>query len=195
LEQARIFDLFRVRRELRGWTSPPQLFDVVEQRCIDTQCSKILEEQRVLQVFLIQRVRRKLLNRSVPFYELRGSLWSIPGDAWVAVSGIAYAKDEAKVTLLKVDDKPGVAARIFGPLSDASINVDMIVQNVAPDGKHTDMTFTVHSGELVRARVRPTRRHHRVLVPQQQAADPVEIGELAGAPVQLRKLVHRPALA
>jgi aspartate kinase len=68
-----------------------------------------------------------------------------------AVSGIAYAKDEAKVTLLKVDDKPGVAARIFGPLSDASINVDMIVQNVAPDGKHTDMTFTVHSGELVRA--------------------------------------------
>src|SRR6185312_10816708 len=58
------------------------------------------------------------------------------------VSGIAYAKDEAKVTLLKVDDKPGIAARIFGPLSDASINVDMIVQNVTPDGKHTDMTFT-----------------------------------------------------
>ena len=67
------------------------------------------------------------------------------------VSGIAYAKDEAKVTLLKVDDKPGVAARIFGPLSDASINVDMIVQNVTPDGKHTDMTFTVHTGELARA--------------------------------------------
>ena len=67
------------------------------------------------------------------------------------VSGIAYAKDEAKVTLLKVDDKPGVAARIFGPLADASINVDMIVQNITPDGKHTDMTFTVQSGELARA--------------------------------------------
>jgi aspartate kinase len=67
------------------------------------------------------------------------------------VSGIAYAKDEAKVTLLKVDDKPGVAARIFGPLSDASINVDMIVQNVTPDGKHTDMTFTVQATELARA--------------------------------------------
>jgi aspartate kinase len=67
------------------------------------------------------------------------------------VSGIAYAKDEAKVTLLKVDDKPGVAARIFGPLSDANINVDMIVQNVAADGKHTDMTFTVQAGELTRA--------------------------------------------
>jgi aspartate kinase len=66
------------------------------------------------------------------------------------VSGIAYAKDEAKVTLLKVDDKPGVAARIFGPLSDASINVDMIVQNVTPDGKHTDMTFTVQAAELPR---------------------------------------------
>ncbi|MFN0219437.1 MAG: aspartate kinase [Hyphomicrobium sp.] len=66
------------------------------------------------------------------------------------VSGIAYAKDEAKVTLLKVDDKPGVAARIFGPLSDANINVDMIVQNVTPDGKHTDMTFTVQAAELAR---------------------------------------------
>jgi aspartate kinase len=66
------------------------------------------------------------------------------------VSGIAYAKDEAKVTLLKVDDKPGVAARIFGPLADASINVDMIVQNVAADGKATDMTFTVQAAELAR---------------------------------------------
>lgn len=67
------------------------------------------------------------------------------------VSGIAYAKDEAKVTLLKVDDKPGVAARIFGPLADANINVDMIVQNITPDGKQTDMTFTVQSTELNRA--------------------------------------------
>jgi aspartate kinase len=67
------------------------------------------------------------------------------------VSGIAYAKDEAKVTLLKVADKPGIAARIFGPLADASINVDMIVQNVAADGQATDMTFTVQAAELTRA--------------------------------------------
>jgi len=67
------------------------------------------------------------------------------------VSGIAYAKDEAKVTILKVADKPGVAARIFGPLADANINVDMIVQNVAADGKSTDMTFTVQASELPRA--------------------------------------------
>ncbi len=66
------------------------------------------------------------------------------------VSGIAYAKDEAKVTILSVADKPGVAARIFGPLSDANINVDMIVQNVASDGKSTDMTFTVQAAELSR---------------------------------------------
>jgi aspartate kinase len=66
------------------------------------------------------------------------------------VSGIAYAKDEAKVSLIRVDDKPGVAARIFGPLAEASINVDMIVQNTSSDGKHTDMTFTVQESDLER---------------------------------------------
>ena len=67
------------------------------------------------------------------------------------VSGIAYSKDEAKVTLVKVEDKPGVAARVFGPLADANINVDMIVQNVSEDGKHTDMTFTVPVADFQRA--------------------------------------------
>ncbi|NJM35525.1 MAG: aspartate kinase, partial [Rhodomicrobium sp.] len=67
------------------------------------------------------------------------------------VSGIAYAKDEAKVTLLRVADRPGVAARVFGPLADANINVDMIVQNVSHDGLYTDMTFTVPSADLERA--------------------------------------------
>ena len=66
------------------------------------------------------------------------------------VSGIAYAKDEAKVSLLKIADKPGVAARVFGPLAAANINVDMIVQNVSSDGKHADMTFTVQESELPR---------------------------------------------
>ncbi|WP_072395664.1 aspartate kinase [Hyphomicrobium sp. CS1GBMeth3] len=67
------------------------------------------------------------------------------------VSGIAYARDEAKITLLKLEDKPGIASRIFVPLAEASINVDMIVQNVAADGHHTDMTFTVQAAELPRA--------------------------------------------
>jgi aspartate kinase len=66
------------------------------------------------------------------------------------VSGIAYARDEAKVTLLKVADKPGVAAQVFCPLAAANINVDMIVQNVSEDG-FTDMTFTVQSADYDRA--------------------------------------------
>ena len=67
------------------------------------------------------------------------------------VSGIAYSKDEAKITLLRVADKPGVAASIFGPLADANVNVDMIVQNVSEDGTSTDMTFTVGRADLDRA--------------------------------------------
>jgi aspartate kinase len=68
------------------------------------------------------------------------------------VSGIAYSRDEAKITLVAVPDRPGVAASIFGPLSDANINVDMIVQNVSEDGKNTDMTFTVSKGDFERAK-------------------------------------------
>ena len=67
------------------------------------------------------------------------------------VSGIAYSRDEAKITLVKVPDKPGMAAAIFGPLADASINVDMIVQNVSDDGQATDLTFTVTTNDLERA--------------------------------------------
>jgi aspartate kinase len=67
------------------------------------------------------------------------------------VSGIAYAKDEARVSLIRVEDKPGVAARIFGPLAEANMNVDMIVQNLSADGKRTDMTFTVQESDLERA--------------------------------------------
>ncbi|MDP6896184.1 MAG: aspartate kinase [Rhodospirillales bacterium] len=67
------------------------------------------------------------------------------------VSGIAYSRDEAKITLVSVRDQPGVAAAIFGPLSEASINVDMIVQSVSGDGQSTDMTFTVAENDLERA--------------------------------------------
>jgi len=67
------------------------------------------------------------------------------------VSGIAYSRDEAKITLTRVPDRPGVAAAIFGPLSDANINVDMIVQNVSQGGETTDLTFTVTKADLDRA--------------------------------------------
>ena len=67
------------------------------------------------------------------------------------VSGVTYSRDEAKITLVQVSDQPGVAAAIFGPLADANVNVDMIVQNVSEDGTSTDMTFTVTRGDLDRA--------------------------------------------
>jgi len=67
------------------------------------------------------------------------------------VTGIAYDKNEAKITLVNVADQPGIAASIFGPLSEAEINVDMIVQNVSPDGETTNMTFTVTEADFDRA--------------------------------------------
>jgi len=67
------------------------------------------------------------------------------------VTGIAYAKDEAQISLRRVADRPGVSAGIFGPLADAGINVDMIVQNISEDGSRTDMTFTVPSADVGRA--------------------------------------------
>jgi aspartate kinase len=67
------------------------------------------------------------------------------------VSGIAFAKDEAKVTVTRVPDRPGVAAAIFGPLAEINVNVDMIVQNVSLDGSSTDITFTVPRADLARA--------------------------------------------
>lgn len=67
------------------------------------------------------------------------------------VSGIAYSQDEAKLTLVGVEDRPGIAALIFGLLADANVNVDMIVQNVSEDGS-TDVTFTVGRADIERAR-------------------------------------------
>ena len=69
------------------------------------------------------------------------------------VSGIAYSKNEAKVTIQQLEDKPGVAAEIFGNLADSGINVDMIVQNISADGMHTDLTFTVQESDLNAARL------------------------------------------
>jgi len=67
------------------------------------------------------------------------------------VTGIAFSRDEAQISIREVQDKPGVAAAIFGPLAEANINVDMIVQNVSADGKTTDLTFTVPAADFQRA--------------------------------------------
>ena len=66
------------------------------------------------------------------------------------ISGIAFNRDEAKLTVLGVPDQPGVAHRILGPIANANIEVDMIIQNIAPDGKTTDFTFTVHRNDYQR---------------------------------------------
>jgi aspartate kinase len=68
------------------------------------------------------------------------------------VTGSAFSKDEAQISVRHVQDKPGVAASIFGPLAEANINVDMIVQNVSEDGATTDLTFTVPAADHERAR-------------------------------------------
>lgn len=67
------------------------------------------------------------------------------------VSGVAHSRDEAKITLRNLPDVPGIAAQVFGPLADSSINVDMIVQNVSADHKRTDLTFTVSRADLPNA--------------------------------------------
>ena len=64
------------------------------------------------------------------------------------ITGVTYSKDDAKITLLDVQDKPGIAADIFEPLGKSSINVDMVIQNISPDGKKTDLTFTIKRNDL-----------------------------------------------
>ncbi|MBC8339047.1 MAG: aspartate kinase [Rhodospirillales bacterium] len=102
----------------------------------------------------------ELAMKSNQRLQVRSSYSDVPGTLVVdedeiveqeMVSGIAYSRDEAKITLVQVADKPGVAAAIFGPLAEASINVDMIVQNVSADGQTTDLTFTVTEADLERA--------------------------------------------
>ncbi len=65
-----------------------------------------------------------------------------------AVTGVAYSKDDAKITLTSVEDKPGVAADIFEPFGKNNINVDMVIQNISSDGKTTDITFTIKRDDL-----------------------------------------------
>ena len=119
-----------------------------------SQGAKVLQTRSV-ELAMNHRVRIQVLSSfsDQPGSELPGTLVVDEGEIveQEIVTGIAYSRDEAKVTLLQVADSPGVAAAIFGPLTDAAINVDMIVQNVAPDGKSTDMTFTVSKADLDRA--------------------------------------------
>jgi aspartate kinase len=110
--------------------------------------AKVLQTRSV-ELAMKQRVRVQVLSS---FEDRPGSL-VVDEDEIVEqpiVSGIAYSRDEAKVTLRRVPDRPGMAAAVFGPLAANNVNVDMIVQNIGADGT-TDMTFTVGRADLPRA--------------------------------------------
>ena len=111
--------------------------------------AKVLQTRSVA-LAMQHRVRVQVLSS---FEDLPGTL-VVDEDEIVEsqiVSGIAYSRDEARVTVLGVHDRPGVAAAIFGPLSEHGINVDMIVQSVSRDGVYANLTFTVSRADLPRA--------------------------------------------
>jgi aspartate kinase len=112
--------------------------------------AKVLQTRSV-EIAMLHRVPTRVLSTFTP--DVGGTLLCDEEDIVEKkpVTGIAYSRDEAKITLHKVPDKPGVSAAIFGPLADAGVNVDMIVQNVSEDGETTDLTFTCTRGELTRA--------------------------------------------
>ena len=110
--------------------------------------AKVLQTRSV-ELAMKERVRVQVLSS---FKDMPGTL--VVDEEEVVeqeiVAGIAYSRDEAKITVRRVPDRPGIAAAIFVPLSEAHINVDMIVQNLAADGT-TDMTFTVGKTDFPRA--------------------------------------------
>jgi aspartate kinase len=110
--------------------------------------AKVLQTRSV-ELAMKERVRVQVLSS---FADIPGTL--VVDEEEVVekeiVAGIAYSRDEAKITVRRVPDRPGIAAAVFVPLSEANINVDMIVQNVAEDGT-TDMTFTVGKTDMARA--------------------------------------------
>jgi len=112
--------------------------------------AKVLQTRSV-EIAMLHRVPTRVLSTFTP--DVGGTLLCDEEDIVEKkpVTGIAYSRDEAKITLHKVPDRPGIAYAIFGPLADAGVNVDMIVQNVSEDGKTTDLTFTCTRGELARA--------------------------------------------
>ncbi len=114
-----------------------------------SQGAKVLQTRSV-EIAMKHRVRVRVLSS---FENSSGTL-IVDEDEIVEqaiVSGITYSRDEAKITLTRVPDRPGAAAGIFGPLAEAAINVDMIVQNVSVDSDETGITFTVTKADLERA--------------------------------------------
>ena len=152
-------DLCNIYTDVDGvYTSDPRI--VTKARKLDKITYEEMLEMASLGAKVFQSRAAELAMRHRVVVQVLSSFDNSPGTMLVdedsiveqkVVSGIAYSKDEAKITLTGIPDRPGVAASIFGPLSDASVNVDMIVQNASDDGASADLTFTVGRADLHRA--------------------------------------------
>ena len=113
--------------------------------------AKVLQTRSV-ELAMRYRVKLRVLSSFEEPSETAGTLVCSEEEIMESnvVSGIAYSRDEAKMTLVSVEDRPGTAAAIFGRLSEANVNVDMIIQNIAEDGR-TDMTFSCPTDQVARA--------------------------------------------
>ena len=148
--------------------------------------AKVLQTRSV-ELAMKERVRVQVLSS---FGEETGA--SLPGTLVVdeeeimekaLVAGVAYSRDEAKITIRRVPDRPGIAAAIFGPLSDANVNVDMIVQNVSADAT-TDMTFTIGRTDLPRAQA--TLEAHRGAIGYAELLSDADVAKISVVGVGMR---------
>jgi aspartate kinase len=149
-------DLCNIYTDVDGvYTSDPRI--VAKARKLDKITYEEMLEMASLGAKVLQSRAAELAMRHRVLVQVLSTFHDLPGTLLVdedsgleqqIVSGIAYSRDDAKITLTKIPDKPGVAARIFGPLSEANINVDMIVQNSSGDGTSADLTFTVGKSDL-----------------------------------------------
>ena len=152
-------DICNIYTDVDGvYTSDPRI--VTKARKLDKITYEEMLEMASLGAKVLQSRAAELAMRHQVVVQVLSSFDNSPGtllvdeDAIVeqrVVSGVAYSRDEAKITLTGIPDRPGIAASIFGPLSDASVNVDMIVQNASDDGASADLTFTVGKADLDRA--------------------------------------------
>ncbi|MBI1182473.1 MAG: aspartate kinase [Alphaproteobacteria bacterium] len=140
------------------YTTDPRI--VAKARKLDKITYEEMLEMASLGAKVLQTRSVELAMRFKVPVQVRSSFTDEPGTMVVDeeqiveqadISGIAYTSDEAKITVQGVADRPGVSAGIFGPLAEANINVDMIVQNVSADGTKTDLTFTVPHADLARS--------------------------------------------
>ena len=152
-------DRCEVYSDVEGiFTADPRL--VPDARRLDEVGFEEMLEMASLGANVLQGRAAELAMRHHVVVQILSAFDNLPGTQLVdedviveqrVVSGIAYSRDEAKITLTGIPDRPGIAASIFGPLSEASVNVDMIVQNASDDGASADLTFTVGKADLARA--------------------------------------------